>query len=94
MDNGIRAGEQLLEKFNKEEKAWHLRKAKIRRHHSGQLFSKAYYLRDKSWLDGMTALLHSFFMAPNPIHLKLAIKYLIPMRWPAQISARRESDDA
>jgi len=94
MDNGIRAGEQLLKVFNEEEAAWHVRKQKTRRHHSGQLFSKAYYLRDKSWLDGMTALLHSFFLAPNPIHIKLAIKYFMPMRRPVQIMASEKKDGA
>lgn len=93
-DNGICAGKELLRTFKNEERAWRIRARMIKGRHSGQLFGKAYYLRDKDWLEGIRALLHSFFLAPRPLHLKLAAKYLIPLRWLEQASASKETDDA
>jgi len=94
IDNGINAGAQLLKTFNDEQKAWRVREKKIRRHHSGQLFSKAYYLRDKKWLEGIKALLHSFLLAPRPLHLKLAVKYFLPSRWLELVFGGRKTDSA
>lgn len=94
IDNGISAGTELLKIFKKEARAWRIREKMIRRHHSGRLFSKAYYLRDKDWLEGIRALLHSFLLAPGPLHLKLAVKYFVPLQWFEQISASRKSDSA
>jgi glycosyltransferase involved in cell wall biosynthesis len=79
IDNGISSGANLLKKFDEEEKTWNFRAKKIRKYHSDQLFSKAYYLRDKDWSEGVKALLNSFILSPRPIHLKLAIKYFIPL---------------
>ncbi len=94
IDNEINAGGQLLKTFNAEERAWRVRGKTIRRHHSGQLFSKAYYLRDKDWLEGIKALSRSFLLAPRPLHLKLAVKYFIPLRWSEHISAAGKTDNA
>lgn len=94
IDNGISASAELLKTFKEEERAWRVRGKMVRGHHSGQLFSKAYYLRDKDWLEGIRALLHSFLLAPRPLHLKLAVKYFVPLRWFEQISASRKKDSA
>ena len=91
IENGVCAGTQLLKAFNKEEKVWRVRGKMIRRHCSDGLFSKAYYLRDKDWLEGIRALLHSFFLVPRLLHLKLAVKYLLPLRWLEHISVSRKS---
>ena len=94
IDNEIGAGAQLLKAFNEEQREWRVRGKKIRRHHSGQLFSKAYYLRDKNWLEGIKALLHSFLLAPRPLHLKLAVKYFLPSRWLELALGGRKTDSA
>ena len=80
IDNGISAGTQLLKVFNEEERTWRTRGKLIKKHHSDQLFSKAYYLRDKDWREGMRALLYSFLLMPRLLHLKLAVKYFLPLR--------------
>lgn len=90
--NEIAAGAHLLKTFNEAERAWHARGKMIRGHHSGQLFTQAYYLRDKDWLEGMRALLHSFLLAPGPLHLKLMVKYFVPLRWFEQISGTGKTD--
>ena len=56
-------------------------KKMIKRHHSDQLFSKAYYLRGKDWQEGIRALLHAFLLAPRLLHLKLTVKYFLPLQW-------------
>lgn len=80
IDNGISAGAQLLKAFNEKERSWHVRVKMIKRHHSDQLFSKAYHFRNKDWLEGIRALLHSFLLSPRLLHLKLALKYFLPLR--------------
>ena len=91
MDIGISSGANLLKKFDEEDRAWHIRAKKVKRYHSVHLFSKAYYLRDKNWLEGMKYLLQSFILAPRPLHLKLAIKYFVPLRWLKQVSTADKS---
>ncbi len=81
MNNEINAGENLLKTFNEEERSWHVRAMAIKRRQSDNYFSKAYYLRDKDWLNGIKALWHSFLIAPRLIHIKLAAKYFVPLRW-------------
>jgi len=81
MDNGISAGAHLLKVFDSEKGAWRVRAAMIRRYQSDQLLSKAYYLRGSSWPEGARALVNSFLLAPRPLHLKLAAKYFLPLRW-------------
>ena len=91
INNGISAGAHLLKSFYEEERAWRSRRKMIKRHHSDQLFSKAYYLRGKEWQKGIGALLHSFFLAPRLLHLKLTVKYFIPLQWLEQVSMGKEN---
>lgn len=82
LDNEIDTGVQLLKTFYEEARVWRGREMMIRKHNSQQLFSKAYYLRGKEWVEGIIALLRSFFLAPGLLHLKLAVKYCFPLRPP------------
>jgi glycosyltransferase involved in cell wall biosynthesis len=81
MENGINTGANLLKLFDEEEKSWHVRVMAVKKRQSGHLFSKAYYLRDKDWQGGIKALWSSFLLAPRRMHLKLAVKYFVPIRW-------------
>ena len=92
IDNGINATAQLLKIFNREESAWRVRGKRLRKHQSDSLFSKAYYLRGKDWPEGIKALLHSFYLAPRPLHLKLAVKYFLPLRSIEQIFGSKKTD--
>ena len=92
IDNGINSAAQLLKVFDKEERAWRVRAKRLRKHHSDQLFSKAYYLRGKNWPEGTKALLQSFYWAPRPLHLKLAVKYFLPLRWIEQVFGSKKAD--
>lgn len=81
IDNGVRAGGQLLAQFEGEERLWRARRKMIKKHQAEQLSSKAYLLRGISWREGMRALIQSFLLAPRPAHLKLAVAYLLPRVW-------------
>lgn len=80
-DNAITSGYALMKMFDEQQRQSHLRAREIRKYQSNTLFSKAYRLCGKAWREGMYALLCSFRVAPRPAHLKLAVKYFLPMRW-------------
>ncbi|MDO9315425.1 MAG: hypothetical protein Q7T97_12850, partial [Burkholderiaceae bacterium] len=79
IENELNAGINLLRTVKSEEKLWQFRSKKLIERQSRTLFSAAYYLRDKAWLSGMQALWKSFFLSPSIKHLKLALKYFLPM---------------
>lgn len=81
MNNEIAATQQLLRTFKSQKEAWKVRIKKMELNFSDQLFSKAYYLRDKNRYEGIRALLGSFILQPKAKHLKLTISYLFPLQW-------------
>jgi len=87
IDNGIKSGANLLKIVNEEERLWHARSNAIKMRQSNHFFSKAYYLRNQDWLGGIRALWKSFLLAPRPMHLKLAVKYILPLRLLSNIVA-------
>lgn len=92
IENGISSGIQLFKSFRKEERAWHDRAKRIRHYHAENFFSKASYLYDKNWIEGVKALIHSFTLAPQTAHLKLGIKYLLPLRLIKYMSDRKNNE--
>jgi hypothetical protein len=81
IDNSIASGFALMKTFDEQQRAARLRAREIRKYQSNTLFSKAYSLCGKAWREGIFALLGSFRLRPGLAHLKLAVKYLLPMCW-------------
>jgi len=77
IDNGIDASQFLYRLFKEKQTASQLHSKMLTAYHSRQLFSKAYFLFDKQWAQGMRALLLSFLLAPTFSHVKLAIKFFL-----------------
>jgi len=77
MDIAITTANQLLTDTLKQRQNINTRIKALKHQRAELLFAKAYYLRDKDWLEGLKTLSAAFFIKPQPVHLKLAVKYLI-----------------
>jgi len=77
IENSISSSAQLMGKFVKKNQQWHERNRKIKKHHSEQLFSKAYYLYGKNRKEGMKALAATSSLSFSKAHAKLWIKYFL-----------------
>ena len=77
MDIAITTANQLLTDTLKQRQNMNTRIKALKHQRAELLFAKAYYLRDKDWVEGLKTLSAAFFIKPQPVHLKLAVKYLI-----------------
>lgn len=91
LNNDISSLNTLLLRFNEQVRLKHVRVASIKKSLSDKYFNKAYYLCDADWPSGIKELWKSFYLAPRPQHLKLAAKYLFPVRWRAKRSLSKGS---
>jgi glycosyltransferase involved in cell wall biosynthesis len=81
IENGLISGSNLLHEFDAQARAWASRTEAIKKRQSGHFLSKAYYLRDKDWRDGIDSLWKSFLLSPGPLQLKLLASYFVPRSW-------------
>lgn len=81
IENGIASGFALMKTFDEQQRASRLRAREIRKRQSNAFLSKAYSLCGEAWREGMYALVCSFRLGRRMAHLKLAVKYLLPICW-------------
>lgn len=80
LDNTLASAKALESHFVQKERTARSQLAHVRVHLAESLFSRAYLLRDGHRCLGLPSLLGSFRISPRLKHLKLLLRYCVPVR--------------
>lgn len=80
LDNTLASAKALEGYFAQREQTARSQLEQMRLHLSASHFSRAYFLRDTDKRLGLPSLLSSFMLSPRLKHLKLLLRYCLPVR--------------
>ena len=80
LDNGLAGARALVDQFRRERDKVHERLTLLESRLSDNHFDKAYALRGLRGTEGAKALVKSFSLRPQLKHVKLILRYLLPLR--------------